>query len=248
MPPYVHASWWFKKHQASFIGEKVFEPSGSAGEWSAIRSAAEPRLYQDARQKRHHRIGYRLPGLRIGEVRGDRHSVVSGSDHAGERATEVYQFFWTTHGWIKPFAPILRMLMRIFLDQDRLVVVRQREGLMSAPKLMLVNDADTQARWWKRIRTSGSTPAARTVPSPIPEAHDAPLAGWVARDDRRHCHRPRFRRALERGLLARVASAAGRAALEAERVAALGKKGVVSDLLKGLGAMTPEERQVMGRP
>ena len=52
--------------------------------------------------------------------------------------------------------------------------------------------------------------------------------------------------ALERDLLARVSGAADEAALEAERVAALGKKGVVSDLLKGLGGMTPEERQVMG--
>ena len=52
--------------------------------------------------------------------------------------------------------------------------------------------------------------------------------------------------ALEQDLTARIASASDEAALEAERVAALGKKGAVSDLLKGLGAMTPEERQVMG--
>jgi len=51
---------------------------------------------------------------------------------------------------------------------------------------------------------------------------------------------------LETDLLARIAAAADEAGLEAERVAALGKKGAVSDLLKGLGAMTPEERQVMG--
>lgn len=52
--------------------------------------------------------------------------------------------------------------------------------------------------------------------------------------------------ALEQDLVARIAAAADEAALEAERVAALGKKGAVSDLLKGLGAMTPGERQVMG--
>jgi phenylalanyl-tRNA synthetase alpha chain len=52
--------------------------------------------------------------------------------------------------------------------------------------------------------------------------------------------------ALERGIVARVAGAADEPALEAERVAALGRKGVVSDLLKGLGGMTPAERQVMG--
>jgi phenylalanyl-tRNA synthetase alpha chain len=52
--------------------------------------------------------------------------------------------------------------------------------------------------------------------------------------------------ALERDIVGRVTAAADEAALETERVAALGKKGVVSDLLKGLGAMTPEDRQVMG--
>jgi len=52
--------------------------------------------------------------------------------------------------------------------------------------------------------------------------------------------------ALEQDLGARIAAAADETSLEAERVAALGKKGAVSDLLKGLGAMTPEERQVMG--
>jgi phenylalanyl-tRNA synthetase alpha chain len=52
--------------------------------------------------------------------------------------------------------------------------------------------------------------------------------------------------ALESAIVARVADAADEAALEAERVAALGKKGVVSELMKTLGTMTPEARQVMG--
>ena len=51
---------------------------------------------------------------------------------------------------------------------------------------------------------------------------------------------------LERDLAARIAGAPDEAALEEARVAALGKKGAVSELLKGLGAMRPEERQVMG--
>ena len=51
---------------------------------------------------------------------------------------------------------------------------------------------------------------------------------------------------LETTLLADVAAAADEAALEATRVAALGKKGSVSDLLKSLGGMSPEERKVMG--
>ncbi|HZP19340.1 MAG TPA: phenylalanine--tRNA ligase subunit alpha [Bauldia sp.] len=51
---------------------------------------------------------------------------------------------------------------------------------------------------------------------------------------------------LERDLGQRIAAAESEADLEAARVAALGRKGVVSDLLKGLGAMSPVERQTMG--
>ncbi|MEH3145536.1 MAG: phenylalanine--tRNA ligase subunit alpha [Methylobacterium frigidaeris] len=51
---------------------------------------------------------------------------------------------------------------------------------------------------------------------------------------------------LEADLLAQVAGAADEAALESLRVAALGKKGAVSDLLKTLGSMTPEERKERG--
>jgi phenylalanyl-tRNA synthetase alpha chain len=51
---------------------------------------------------------------------------------------------------------------------------------------------------------------------------------------------------LEASLLADIASAADEAAIEAVRVSALGKKGSISEMLKTLGAMTAEERQVNG--
>ena len=52
--------------------------------------------------------------------------------------------------------------------------------------------------------------------------------------------------ALESELSGAIAAASDEAALEAIRVTALGKKGSVSELLKGLGAMSPEERKTAG--
>jgi phenylalanyl-tRNA synthetase alpha chain len=52
--------------------------------------------------------------------------------------------------------------------------------------------------------------------------------------------------ALQKKIVDRIATAADEAALEAERVAALGKKGVVTELLKTLGSIPPETRQVVG--
>jgi phenylalanyl-tRNA synthetase alpha chain len=51
---------------------------------------------------------------------------------------------------------------------------------------------------------------------------------------------------LERSISDAIAAASDEAAIEAVRVAALGKKGSISEKLKSLGAMSPEERQVMG--
>lgn len=51
---------------------------------------------------------------------------------------------------------------------------------------------------------------------------------------------------LQREILGAIAAAPDEAALESIRVAALGKKGTISELLKTLGAMTPDERKVNG--
>ena len=52
--------------------------------------------------------------------------------------------------------------------------------------------------------------------------------------------------ALEHDTLAAVSAAPDLPALEAVRVAALGKAGSVSGLLKGMGALSPDERRVQG--
>ncbi|MEM1040077.1 MAG: phenylalanine--tRNA ligase subunit alpha [Pseudomonadota bacterium] len=52
--------------------------------------------------------------------------------------------------------------------------------------------------------------------------------------------------ALERSILDQVNAASDEAGLEAVRVASLGKKGSLSEQMKTLGKMSPEERQTMG--
>ncbi|MBE7216999.1 MAG: phenylalanine--tRNA ligase subunit alpha [Caulobacteraceae bacterium] len=52
--------------------------------------------------------------------------------------------------------------------------------------------------------------------------------------------------ALDADLAARISAASDVAALEAVRVEALGKQGSVTALLKGMGALSPDERRVLG--
>jgi phenylalanyl-tRNA synthetase alpha chain len=51
---------------------------------------------------------------------------------------------------------------------------------------------------------------------------------------------------LEQDILGQIAGAVDEAALEAIRVATLGKKGSISEQMKSLGAMSPDERKTAG--
>ena len=51
---------------------------------------------------------------------------------------------------------------------------------------------------------------------------------------------------LERDLMQQIAAAAEQRDLDETRVAALGKKGVIAELLKTLGSMAPEQRKIQG--
>jgi phenylpropionate dioxygenase-like ring-hydroxylating dioxygenase large terminal subunit len=152
---FVHTSWWFK-HQASKLRpkEKRFEPTELG--WRMVRHPLPPQniIYKLLGRNVETEITYRLPGLRIEEVHGDRHTVVglTAITPITEETTEVHQIFWATPRWVPTLAPLIRPLMHTFLDQDRRVVVKQREGLVHKPRLMLINDADTQARWWMRVK------------------------------------------------------------------------------------------------
>jgi hypothetical protein len=47
--------------------------------------------------------------------------------------------------------PALRHYVRAFLHQDR-IMERQRQGLRFDPPLTLIDDADTQAKWYYRLK------------------------------------------------------------------------------------------------
>lgn len=152
---FVHTSWWFKKDASKLRPkEKHFEPSELG--WRMVRHRLPPQnlVYKLLGRNVETEISYRLPGLRIEEVHGDRHQVVglTAITPITDTETEVWQFFWASPSWIRWVKPLAQHLMTVFLDQDRRVVVQQRDGLLHGPRLMLINDADTQARWWMRVK------------------------------------------------------------------------------------------------
>ena len=152
---FVHVSWWWKRQARKLRQkEKHFEPAPLG--WRMVRHKlpSEHRAYRLLGRDVSTEILYALPGLRFELVEGERHSVVSltAITPLDDTTTEVHQCLYWTMGWLGPFKPLVKYLAATFLGQDRLVVVRQQEGLAHDPALLLVDDADTQAKWYAKLK------------------------------------------------------------------------------------------------
>ena len=100
-------------------------------------------------------ISFQLPGVRIEQIITNQNRVCNLTviTPLSETETEVTTLFYTTIGWFKPLVPVLMPFISTFLGQDRDMVVKQQIGLQYDPPLMLIKDADTQAKWYYQLRS-----------------------------------------------------------------------------------------------
>jgi phenylpropionate dioxygenase-like ring-hydroxylating dioxygenase large terminal subunit len=152
---FVHTSWWFKRDaRALRLKEKRFVPAELGWAMERHQVPARNLAYRPLGRRVETEISYRLPGLRIEEISGERHRVVSVTaiTPVTDTETEVLQLVWWSFRRMGFLKPLIRHLGGVFIDQDRRVVELQREGLAREPRLMLIPDADTQAKWWMRMK------------------------------------------------------------------------------------------------
>jgi phenylpropionate dioxygenase-like ring-hydroxylating dioxygenase large terminal subunit len=174
---YVHTWWWWKKSRTQLKEKaKEFEPAPLG--WRMKRHAAPKsnRVYRLFGNDVSTEISYRLPGMRIESIEGERHRAVSLLliTPLNESETEVHQCLWWTLGGLDPLRPVFRRLVHGFLDQDRKAALLQREGLAHDPALMLLGGVDTQAKWffslkkeWQQAALQGRAPQNPIQPTTL---------------------------------------------------------------------------------
>ena len=242
--PFVHTSWWFKKQATTLRPkEKQFEPIELG--WRMVRHPLPPQnlVYKLLGDNVETEISYQLPGLRIEETHGDRHAVVglTAITPVTDETTEVHHIFWVSTRWAA-LACADHPAVHAHLPWPG---PRSRGTPARRPGAQAAADADQRrrhpgalvdARQGRMDRGAGAgarlRQSARTQDPALAQlSRTAPMTDLAT---------------LETELLAAIAAADDEAALEAVRVAALGRNGSVSALLKTLGAMTPDERREQG--
>jgi phenylpropionate dioxygenase-like ring-hydroxylating dioxygenase large terminal subunit len=171
--PFVHRSWFWRSRRSVHEKAKSFGPGPLGFVMKRHRPSSNSRAYRLLGGAPQTEISFRLPGIRIEHIEVGRHSVVglTAVTPVDQASTVVHHLIYWTVPWLTLLKPFLRPIARTFLGQDRAVVVQQQQGLRHDPPLMLIRDADTQARWyfqlkaeWARAREEG-----RPFQNPVPD-------------------------------------------------------------------------------
>ena len=153
--PFVHRSWWWRKAGSIHEKSKAFAASPYGFTMLRHKPSSNSNAYRLLGGAPETEIVFRLPAVRIEHITAGRHSVVNLTAVTPLSPAEAqinHAIYWNVP-LLSLLKPLLRPYMRAFLNQDRAIMVRQAEGLKYDPPLALIDDADTQARWYYRLKT-----------------------------------------------------------------------------------------------
>ncbi len=154
--PFVHQSWWWRSKRSIHAKQKKFEPRPFGFAMASHAPSSNSRAYRIlGAEERTTEISFQLPALRTERITIGRHRVVLLTALTPKDAnhTVLHQFMYTTVPLLNWLRPLLKPFGKSFIAQDVKVVKMQQEGLRaSTTPLMLLGDADAQARWYFRLK------------------------------------------------------------------------------------------------
>ena len=118
-------------------------------------------------------ITFTLPCVRIEHIEVGRRNFYSYTalTPVDEKNTRITQLVYWDIPWLSLLKPAIRKFGQVFLGQDMDAVTKQQEGLKYDPSLMLIKDADTQAKWYYALKTEyhEALEAGRPFQHPVKE-------------------------------------------------------------------------------
>lgn len=153
--PFVHKSRFWRSEADIVEKRKAFSPAPMGWRMDAHTASANSRAYRIFLGSAPvTEITYTLPALRIEVARTSRYTYVGLTccTPVSEAVTDVHHaMYWNVPGGAL-LRPVIRRLGARFLEQDRRAVIAMVRGLAFNPPTMLIPDADTQTRWYLRLK------------------------------------------------------------------------------------------------
>jgi phenylpropionate dioxygenase-like ring-hydroxylating dioxygenase large terminal subunit len=158
--PYVHQSWFWRSQHTQRDKEKTFEPIPHGFRMKPHAPSANSAAYKLLGvygQPVTTTIDFELPAMRTEMIRLGKYwftdrTIMTPISH--DRCRLDFTAAWNLFPWM-PFVPsIFGCFARRFIAQDQSNFEKQALGLRHNSKMMLVGDADRQARWYYQLKAA----------------------------------------------------------------------------------------------
>lgn len=160
--PFVHAAWWWRKRASIHEKEKHFEPIPLGFRMSAHQPSKNSAPYKllkwyagDAAVTT--TIDFVLPNRRYETIRAGKYwfaSLTTVTPITRDRCRIDVAAAWNIFRFVPLAMTVARYFGKKFVEQDRLTMVQQAEGLKHNPSLMLIDDADKPAKWYFQLKAA----------------------------------------------------------------------------------------------
>jgi phenylpropionate dioxygenase-like ring-hydroxylating dioxygenase large terminal subunit len=158
--PFVHQSWFWRSRDSIHEKAKDFEPIPYGFRMKAHTPSRNSTLYkvlgfygEDVSTT----IDFVLPNLRYEIIRCGPYWFSSRATVTPITDSECRIDFcaaWNLFRWVPLSKTMFRLIARYFLDQDKRAMEQQAVGLRYKPALMLIDDADTPAKWYYKLKVA----------------------------------------------------------------------------------------------
>lgn len=164
--PYIHVSWWWRRHGSARAKEKSFVPSDYGFTMVPHKPSANYAPYKLLGGETQTQIVFRLPGIRIEHMAFGKHRLVTLNTItpiSDNEIEESYAIYWT-NPIFNLLKPLGRAIVGSFAAQDGGAMRLQAQGAKYDPPTMLIDDADTQAKWYYRLKQEYARACAEKRP------------------------------------------------------------------------------------
>lgn len=159
--PFVHQAWWWRSRRSIREKAKKFEPIENGFRMSPHAPSSNSAPYKILKlltgEPATTTIDFVLPNQRFEQVRAGKYwlssrTTVTPVDRDSCRLD--FAAAWNILPWF-PIVPfIIRVLGPRFIRQDTEVIRKQTLGLKYQERMMLIDDADRQARWYFELKAA----------------------------------------------------------------------------------------------
>jgi len=151
--PFVHRAWWWRGPHSAHEKAKEFAPSDWGFTMSRHAPSTNSRAYKLLGGSQTE-IAFRLPSVRIERIEAGRLVLcnLTAITPVDAHTTDINHCWYWSAPWLTAVKPLVMPFVRAFLRQDGAIMRRQQQGLRFDPVLSLIDDADTQARWYFQLK------------------------------------------------------------------------------------------------